>query len=76
MEVPVNGDLGETMLKISNFTPSFIYFVFRQRGREGEREGKKHPCVFACHAPPSGDLAQKVSTEKKFMFPWKTIHCL
>ena len=57
MEVPVNGDLGETMLKISNFTPSFIYFVFRQRGREGEREGKKHQCVIASCAPPTGDLA-------------------
>ena len=54
----------------------FYLFIFREREREGEREGKKHPCVFACHAPPSGDLAQKVSTEKKFMFPWKTIHCL
>ena len=30
-------------------------FVFRQRGRKGER-GKKHQCVVACHEPPSGDL--------------------
>ena len=33
----------------------FIYF--RQRGREGEREGEKHQCVVASHAPPTGDLA-------------------
>ena len=33
----------------------FIYF-FRERGREGEREGEKHQCVVAPHAP-SGDLA-------------------
>ena len=30
---------------------------FRQRGREGEREGEKHQCVFASHMPPIGDLA-------------------
>ena len=26
-------------------------------GREGEREGEKHQCVDASHAPPTGDLA-------------------
>ena len=26
-------------------------------GREGEREGGKHQCVDASHAPPTGDLA-------------------
>ena len=25
--------------------------IFRQRGREGEREGEKHQCVVACHMP-------------------------
>ena len=31
--------------------------MFRERGREGEREGEKHQCVVASHVPPSGDLA-------------------
>ena len=32
-------------------------FIFRERGREGEREGEKHPCVVASHSPCIGDLA-------------------
>ena len=40
----------------------FYLFIFRQRGRGGEREGEKHEeekhqCVVASHAPPTGDLA-------------------
>ena len=31
----------------------FYLFIFRQRGRQGE----KHQCVVASHAPPTGDLA-------------------
>ena len=34
-----------------------ILFIFRERGKEGEREGEKHQCVVAPHAPPTGDLA-------------------
>ena len=34
-----------------------ILLVFRERGREGEREGEKHQCVVASHTPPTGDLA-------------------
>ena len=26
-------------------------------GRKGDREGEKHQCVVASHAPPTGDLA-------------------
>ena len=34
----------------------FIYlFIFRERGKEEERE--KHQCVVATHMPPTGDLA-------------------
>ena len=32
-------------------------FIFRERRREGEREGEKHQCVVASHIPPTGDLA-------------------
>ena len=31
-----------------------ILFIFRQRGREGEREGEKHQCVAAPHVPLLG----------------------
>ena len=34
-----------------------ILFIFRQRGREGEREGEKHQCVVASRVPHTGDLA-------------------
>ena len=35
----------------------FYLFIFRERGREGEREGEEQHCVVASHAPPTGDLA-------------------
>ena len=34
----------------------FYLFIFRQRGREGEREGQKDQCVVASPTPPTGDL--------------------
>ena len=37
----------------------FYLFIFRERRREGEREGKKHQCVVASHMPPTRDLAWK-----------------
>ena len=40
----------------SLFKKDFIYLVL-ERGREREREGEKHPCMVASHAPPTGDLA-------------------
>ena len=35
----------------------FFKFIFREMGREEEREGEKHQCVVASHMPPTGDLA-------------------
>ena len=35
----------------------FILKIFRERVKEGEKEGEKHQCVVASHAPPTGDLA-------------------
>ena len=32
--------------------------LFLERVREGEREGAKHQCVVASHAPPTEDLAR------------------
>ena len=39
------------------FLKRFYLFIFRERGREGEREGEKHQCVVLSHMPPTGDLA-------------------
>ena len=35
----------------------FYLFIFRERGKEGEREGEKHQYVIASCAPPTGNLA-------------------
>ena len=35
----------------------FYLFTFREKGREGEREGEKHQCVVASCVAPTGDLA-------------------
>ena len=39
------------------FLEKILFIYFRERAREEEREGEKHPCVVASHAPPTGDLA-------------------
>ena len=36
--------------------------MFRERGREGDREGEKHQCVVVSHAPPARDLAHNPGT--------------
>ena len=67
---------------LGSFFKRFYLFIFRERGREGEREGEKHQCVVASHAPPTGDLAtephQQGLVKKKyiyiyiiFFFNWK-----
>ena len=43
--------------KLIFFFKDFIYLVFRERGREGEREGEKHQWVIVPHASPTGDPA-------------------
>ena len=43
-------------LKYFSLKKTFYLFIFRERGREGEREGEKHQCA-SC-APPTGDLAR------------------
>ena len=34
----------------------FYLFIFKERRKEGEREGEKHQCVVASYTPPIGDL--------------------
>ena len=33
-----------------------ILFIFRERGREGEKDREKHQCVVASCSAPNGDL--------------------
>ena len=33
-------------------------FIFREWGRDGDREGEKCQCVVASHVAPTGDLAR------------------
>ena len=39
------------------FKKLFYLFIFRQRGRVGEKGREKHQCVIASHVPRTGDLA-------------------
>ena len=50
--------MGKLQLRKDLFS-RFYLFIFRERGREGEREGEKekHQCVVAFHMPHNGDLA-------------------
>ena len=43
--------------KHDSFFKRFYLFLFRDRGREGGREGEKHQCVIASHLSPTEDLA-------------------
>ena len=36
------------------FLKRFYVFIFRERGRAGERETEKHPCVVSSHTPNRG----------------------
>ena len=48
-----------TLWIYDSFLKDFIYF--RQRGREGEKEGETYQCVVASQASPTGDLTCKPS---------------
>ena len=47
----------------------FIYFL--ERRREGEREGNKHQCVVASHAPPTADLAHNSGICPDWELNWR-----
>ena len=44
------------------FFKIFYLFIFRERRREGEREGEKYQCVVASRMSPVGDLARSPGT--------------
>ena len=62
------------------FFKRFYFYIFRERGKEGEREGQKHQCVVASRAPPNGDLAHNPGTCPDWEWNWwsfgqRSVHC-
>ena len=52
----------------------FIHsFIFRERVREGEREGEKHQCVIVSHEPPTGDLAHNPGVCPDWESNWRPL---
>ena len=45
------------VVSIFSFLKNNILFIFRQRRREGKREGEKHQCLVASVCPTLGNLA-------------------
>ena len=45
----------DRLLQYTGFLNDFI--VFRERGREGKREGARETSIGCLHMPPNGDLA-------------------
>ena len=50
------------VVSFSFFKKRFYLFIFRERGREGDREAEKYQCVAASHMAPTGDLAHDPGT--------------
>ena len=53
------------------FVKRFYLFIFRKRGREGEREGEKHQCVVASRTSPTGDLARNPGLGPDWESNWR-----
>ena len=49
-----------------------ILFIFKEKGREGEREGEEHQCVVTSHASPTGDLARKPGMCPDWELNWQS----
>ena len=61
------------LLIFTLFLKEIIYLlIFRERGREGEREGEKHQCVVASLAPPTGDSAHSPGTCPDWESNWRS----
>ena len=48
-----------------------LFIILRERGKEGEREGRKHQCVVASCAPPTGDLVCNPSMCSDWDLNWQ-----
>ena len=53
------------------FLKKCYLFIFRERGREGEREGEKHQCVVASRALSTGDLARNPGVCPDWELNWQ-----
>ena len=53
------------------FFPRCYLFVFREKGREGEREREKHQWVVASRAPLTRDLAQNPGMCPDWELNWR-----
>ena len=60
-----------TQQHINKFLKRFYLFTFRQKGREGEREGEKHQCVVASYVAPTGDLASNPGKCPDWELNWR-----
>ena len=57
---PPDSQVGNKFCECSKypiFKKILFIFIFKERGREGEKEGEKHQCAGVSCAPPSRDLA-------------------
>ena len=48
------------------------FYLFIERGREGEKEGENHRCVVASHIPSTGDLACNPGLCPEWESNWQT----
>ena len=48
-----------------------LFLYFRQKGREGEREGEKHQCVVASCPPPMEDLVHNPGMCPNWELNWR-----
>ena len=48
-------------------------FIFKQTGREGEREGEKHQCVVASHTSTNGDPAHNPGMFSHWELIWQPL---
>ena len=55
------GDEHMEVYTVTFFFKEFL-FIFRERGRDGDREGETHQGGVVSHAPPTGDLARNPGT--------------
>ena len=61
----------ETGFTFFKFLKRFYLFIFRERGREGERKGEKHQCVVASCMPLTGDLACNLARNPGMCPDWE-----
>ena len=63
----------EVQTHFLSFFFRFYLFIFRERRKEGEREGEKHQCVVSSHAPPTGDLAHNIGMCPDWESNWQPV---